>query len=180
MLTGAIWILLSYKKNESRWIIECILHYSSIPEIFDLYIKRKKSKITRVTDPSKWNAYKQIQPPLSEIDAWSFEVEPDLFSELVFLKAKKKQQQLQRRPLSMRRKDEPLPQEGLWYRFEQWSSCLHYWNYKVSVQSFHRSFSRPCLWEGEGRQVFNLMASGSWGLSKTALEKQVWFYTLTA
>ena len=65
--------------------IKCIIHYSSIPEIFNLeidhpdHLKRVKEvskKITKeqpMTPQEMWNAYKQINPSIGdEIDAWAF------------------------------------------------------------------------------------------------------------
>ena len=66
--------------------IKCIIHYSSIPEIFNLeidhpdHLKRVKEvskKITKeqpMTPQEMWNAYKKINPAIGdEIDAWLLE-----------------------------------------------------------------------------------------------------------
>ena len=77
--------------------IECILHYSSIPEIFDLeigypdhlkHIKEESKKITKerpMTPQEMWNAYKKINPSIGdEIDAWAFGVGTRPFSRFGF------------------------------------------------------------------------------------------------
>ena len=74
-----------HTKKMNQMGIKCIIHYSSIPEIFDLeinhpdHLKRVKEvskKITKekaMTPQEMWNAYKQINPSIGdEIDAWAF------------------------------------------------------------------------------------------------------------
>lgn len=66
--------------------IKCIIHYSSIPEIFDLEIdhpdhlkhikeESKNYKGVPMIPQEMWNKYKQINPLIGdEIDAWALEL----------------------------------------------------------------------------------------------------------
>ena len=71
----------SFIQQMNQMGIECIIHYSSIPEILDLEIdhpdhlkrikeERKNYKGAHMTPQEMWNAYKQINPSIGdEIDA---------------------------------------------------------------------------------------------------------------
>lgn len=80
----------SFIQKMNQLGIKCIIHYSSIPEIFDLEIdhpdhlkhikeESKNYKGVPMIPQEMWNKYKQINPLIGdEIDAWAFGVEPDL------------------------------------------------------------------------------------------------------
>lgn len=76
----------SFIQKMNQLGIKCIIHYSSIPEIFDLEIdhpdhlkhikeESKNYKGVPMIPQEMWNKYKQINPSIGdEIDAWAFEL----------------------------------------------------------------------------------------------------------
>ena len=136
--------------------IECILHYSSIPEIFDLEIdhpdhlkhikeESKNYKGELMTPQEMWNAYKKINPSIGdEIDAWAFWSGSRPLAELVF--TGEKTATASAYDLYALRGRTPS-QEGTFdviFRQSK-SSYLHCRNYQGFCSALPSSVSRPCL-----------------------------------
>ena len=152
----------SFMQRMSQMDIKCIIHYSSIPEIFNLEIdhpyhlkrvKEESKKITKeqpMTPQEMWNAYKQINPSIGdEIDAWAFGVDPDLLADLVFTGEKTATASAYDLYAV---EDEPLPQEGTFdviLDSKDQAVCIVEIT-KVSVQPFHQVSADHAYKEGEG------------------------------
>lgn len=151
----------SFIQKMNQMGIECILHYSSIPEIFDLEIdhpdhlkhikeESKKYKGELMTPQEMWNAYKKINPSIGdEIDAWAFGVEADLLADLV-LRGEKIATASAYDLYAL--EDEPLPQEGTFdviLDSRNQAICIVEIT-KVSVQPFHQVSAEHAYKEGEG------------------------------
>ena len=151
----------SFIQKINQMGIECILHYSSIPEIFDLeidhpdhlkHIKEESKKLQRSTYDTARNvdAYKKINPSIGdEIDAWAFEVEADILADLV-LKGEKTATASAYDLYAL--EDEPLPQEGTFdviLDSQDRAVCIIEIT-KVSVESFHQVSADHAYKEGEG------------------------------
>ena len=152
----------SFIQKMNQMGIECIIHYSSIPEIFNLEIdhpyhlkrvKEESKKITKeqpMTPQEMWNAYKQINPSIGdEIDAWAFGVDPDLLADLVFTGEKTATASAYDLYAV---EDEPLPQEGTFdviLDSKDQAVCIVEIT-KVSVQPFHQVSADHAYKEGEG------------------------------
>ena len=151
----------SFIQKMNQMGIECILHYSSIPEIFDLEIdhpdhlkhikeESKKYKGELMTPQEMWNAYKKINPSIGdEIDAWAFGVEADLLADLV-LRGEKIATASAYDLYAL--EDEPLPQEGTFdviLDSQNQAVCIVEIT-KVSVQPFHQVSAEHAYKEGEG------------------------------
>ena len=141
--------------------IECILHYSSIPEIFDLeidhpdhlkHIKEESKKLQRSTYDTARNvdAYKKINPSIGdEIDAWDFGVEAELLADLV-LRGEKTATASAYDLYAL--EDEPLPQEGTFdiiLDSQNQAVCIVEIT-RVSVQPFNQVSADHAFKEGEG------------------------------
>ena len=151
----------SFIQKMNQMDIKCIIHYSSIPEIFDLkidhpdHLKRvkeesKKYKGEPMTPQEMWNAYKKINPSIGdEIDAWAFGVEADFLADLV-LKGEKTATASAYDLYAL--EDEPLPQEGTFdiiLDSQNQAICIVEIT-KVSVQPFHQVSADHAYKEGEG------------------------------
>ena len=152
----------SFMQRMSQMDIKCIIHYSSIPEIFNLEIdhpyhlkrvKEESKKITKeqpMTPQEMWNAYKQINPSIGdEIDAWAFGVDPDLLADLVFTGEKTATASA----YDLYAVDnDPLPLEGTFdvvLDSQDQAVCIIEIT-KVSVQPFHQVSADHAYKEGEG------------------------------
>lgn len=151
----------SFIQKMNQMGIKCIIHYSSIPEIFNLEIDhpdhlkhiKEKVKITKeqpMTPQEMWKAYKQINSSIGdEIDAWAFGVEADLLADLV-LRGEKTATASAYDLYAL--EDEPLPQEGTFdviLDSQNQAVCIVEIT-KVSVQPFNQVSAEHAFKEGEG------------------------------
>ena len=151
----------SFIQKINQMGIECILHYSSIPEIFDLeidhpdhlkHIKEESKKLQRSTYDTARNvdAYKKINPSIGdEIDAWDFGVEAELLADLV-LRGEKTATASAYDLYAL--EDEPLPQEGTFdiiLDSQNQAVCIVEIT-RVSVQPFNQVSADHAFKEGEG------------------------------
>ena len=151
----------SFIQKMNQMGIECILHYSSIPEIFDLeidhpdhlkHIKEESKKLQRSTYDTARNvdAYKKINPSIGdEIDAWDFGVEAELLADLV-LRGEKTATASAYDLYAL--EDEPLPQEGTFdiiLDSQNQAVCIVEIT-RVSVQPFNQVSADHAFKEGEG------------------------------
>ena len=151
----------SFIEKMNQLGIKCIIHYSSIPEIFDLeinhpdHLKRVKEEVKNykgalMTPQEMWNAYKKINPSIGdEIDAWAFGVEADLLADLV-LKGEKTATASAYDLYAV--DNEPLPREGTFdviLDSQDRAVCIVEIT-KVSVESFNQVSAEHAFKEGEG------------------------------
>lgn len=153
----------SFIQKMNQMGIECILHYSSIPEIFDLeidhpdhlkHIKEESKKLQRSTYDTARNvdAYKKINPSIGdEIDAWDFGVEAELLADLV-LRGEKTATASACDLYTL--EAESLPQEGTFdviLDSQNQAVCIVEIT-KVSVQPFNQVSAQHAFKEGEGNK----------------------------
>lgn len=151
----------SFIQKMNQLGIKCIIHYSSIPEIFDLEIdhpdhlkhikeESKNYKGVPMIPQEMWNKYKQINPSIGdEIDAWAFGVEPDLLGDLVFKGEKTATASAYDLYVL---EDEPLPQVGTFdviLDSQNQAVCIVEIT-KVSVELFNQVSAQHAFKEGEG------------------------------
>ena len=151
----------SFIQKINQMGIECIIHYSSIPEIFNLeidhpdhlkHIKEESKKLQRSTYDTARNvdAYKKINPSIGdEIDAWDFGVEAELLADLV-LRGEKTATASAYDLNAL--EAESLPQEGTFdviLDSQNQAVCIVEIT-KVSVQPFNQVSAQHAFKEGEG------------------------------